>query len=83
MAARVRIPLGVPRTKPLVRAPKGTLTRGFVVSCSRPESMPQSYIRYLSNSMREAFEMPGVPIRLVLRASENPFANKAKKRKIG
>jgi GTP-binding protein len=56
---------------------------GFVVSCSRPESMPQSYIRYLSNSMREAFEMPGVPIRLVLRASENPFAKKAKKRKIG
>ena len=56
---------------------------GFVVSCSRPESMPQSYIRYLSNSLREAFEMPGVPIRLVLRASENPFANKAKKRKIG
>jgi GTP-binding protein len=56
---------------------------GFVVSCTRPDAMPQSYIRYLSNSMREAFEMPGVPIRLVLRASENPFANKAKKRKIG
>jgi GTP-binding protein len=56
---------------------------GFVVSCSRPDAMPQSYIRYLSNSMREAFEMPGVPIRLVLRASENPFASKAKKRKIG
>ena len=56
---------------------------GFVVSCSRPEAMPQSYIRYLSNSLREAFEMPGVPIRIVLRASENPFANKAKKRKIG
>jgi GTP-binding protein len=54
---------------------------GFVVSCSRPESMPQSYIRYLSNSLREAFEMPGVPIRLVLRASENPFAHKARKRR--
>ena len=54
---------------------------GFVVSCSRPESMPQSYIRYLSNSLREAFEMPGVPIRIVLRASENPFAHKARKRK--
>ena len=56
---------------------------GFVVSCTRPESMPQSYIRYLSNSLRESFEMPGVPIRIVLHASENPFANKAKKRKIG
>jgi GTPase len=54
---------------------------GFVVSCTRPESMPQSYIRYLSNSLRESFEMPGVPIRIVLHASENPFAHKAKKRK--
>jgi GTPase len=49
---------------------------GFVVSCSRPESMPQSYVRYLANSLREAFDMPGVPIRLVLRGSENPFAGK-------
>ena len=54
---------------------------GFVVSCTRPESMPQSYIRYLSNSLRESFEMPGVPIRIVLHASENPFAHKARKRK--
>ena len=56
---------------------------GFVVSCSRPDAMPQSYVRYLSNSLREAFDMPGVPIRLVLRTSDNPFADKAKKRKIG
>jgi GTP-binding protein len=54
---------------------------GFVVSCSRPESMPQSYVRYLANSLREAFDMPGVPIRVVLRGSENPFAGKARKRK--
>jgi len=53
---------------------------GFVVSCSRPESMPQSYVRYLSNSLRDSFDMPGVPIRIVLRASDNPFAGKTKKR---
>ncbi|MEO3386164.1 ribosome biogenesis GTPase Der [Mesorhizobium sp. CAU 1741] len=53
---------------------------GFVLSCTRPDSMPQSYIRYLVNGLRETFDMPGVPIRMVLRASENPFANKAKKR---
>jgi GTP-binding protein len=52
---------------------------GFVVSCSRPESMPQSYVRYLTNSLREKFEMPGVPIRMVLRTSENPFAGRARK----
>jgi len=53
---------------------------GFVVSCSRPDAMPQSYVRYLVNNLREAFDMPGVPIRMALRTSENPFANRAKKR---
>lgn len=53
---------------------------GFVVSCSRPESMPESYVRYLVNGLRETFDMPGVPIRVALRASENPFAGRAKKR---
>ncbi len=54
---------------------------GFVLSCSRPEAMPQSYVRYLVNSLRDSFDMPGVPIRVALRASENPFAGRAKKKK--
>lgn len=53
---------------------------GFVLSCSRPDAVPQSYVRYLVNSLRDAFDMPGVPIRVALRASENPFAGRAKKR---
>ena len=53
---------------------------GFVVSCSRPEAMPQSYVRYLSNSLRDAFGLDGVPIRIALRTSDNPYAGKAKKR---
>ena len=53
---------------------------GFVLSCTRPDAMPQSYIRYLVNGLRETFDMPGVPIRMVLRAPDNPFASKAKKR---
>ncbi|TGS18020.1 ribosome biogenesis GTPase Der [Mesorhizobium sp. M2E.F.Ca.ET.209.01.1.1] len=53
---------------------------GFVVSCSRPDAMSQSYVRYLTNSLREAFDMPGVPIRMALRTSDNPFAGRAKKR---
>ncbi|MBX3576064.1 MAG: ribosome biogenesis GTPase Der [Rhizobiaceae bacterium] len=50
---------------------------GFVMSCSRPDAMPQSYVRYLVNSLRTQFDMPGVPIRVVLRASDNPFAGRA------
>jgi GTP-binding protein len=53
---------------------------GFVLSCSRPDVMPQSYVRYLTNSLRESFDMPGVPIRMVLRASDNPFAGRSNKR---
>ncbi|MBA8909049.1 ribosome biogenesis GTPase Der [Aminobacter ciceronei] len=54
---------------------------GFVLSCSRPDVMPQSYVRYLVNNLRDAFNMPGVPIRMALRASDNPFAGRAKKKK--
>lgn len=54
---------------------------GFVLSCTRPDDVPQSYIRYLTNSLREAFDLPGVPIRMSLHASENPFAGRAKKRR--
>ncbi len=52
----------------------------FVAFCTRPEQMPTSYIKYLSNSLREAFDLPGVPIRINLRKQENPFAARAKRR---
>jgi GTP-binding protein len=56
---------------------------GFVVSCTRPDSVPESYIRYLVNNLRVDFDMPGVPIRMAMHASENPYAAKAKKRRLG
>jgi GTP-binding protein len=43
--------------------------------------MPESYLRYLTNSMRETFDLPGTPIRLVLREKENPFKGRAKKKR--
>jgi GTPase len=46
----------------------------FVLFCSRPKALPESYTRYLVNSLRESFDMPGVPIRLNLRKGDNPFA---------
>jgi GTP-binding protein len=41
--------------------------------------VPQSYLRYLTNSMREAFDLPGTPIRITLREKANPFAHKRKR----
>jgi GTP-binding protein len=46
----------------------------FVVFCSRPKALPESYVRYLVNALRESFDMPGVPIRLHLRKGGNPYA---------
>jgi GTP-binding protein len=51
----------------------------FSVQCTRPESLPTSYSRYLMNGIREAFDLYGTPIRLFVRGSENPFAKKKKK----
>jgi GTP-binding protein len=54
---------------------------GFMISCTRPDALPESYIRYLTNGLRNDFNLPGVPIRIHFRASDNPFANKAKKKR--
>ncbi|UHS61997.1 ribosome biogenesis GTPase Der [Agrobacterium vaccinii] len=53
----------------------------FMISCTRPESIPESYTRYLVNNLRKDFDMPGVPIRVHYRGSDNPFESKAKKRR--
>ncbi|MEE9347535.1 MAG: ribosome biogenesis GTPase Der [Robiginitomaculum sp.] len=45
----------------------------FVVKCSRHDALPASYQRYLVNGLREDFGLPGVPIRLIVRAGNNPY----------
>tara|TARA_Y100000739_G_scaffold123395_1_gene106188 strand:+ start:42 stop:956 length:915 start_codon:yes stop_codon:yes gene_type:complete len=55
----------------------------FVIFCSRAKELPESYKRYLVNGLRVYFEMPGTPIRLIVKSSENPYQEKAKKRKLG
>jgi GTPase len=51
----------------------------FVLFCSRTDAVPQSYLRYLVNSMREYFELPGTPMRISLREKANPFAHKRRR----
>ncbi|MGB0577087.1 MAG: ribosome biogenesis GTPase Der [Alphaproteobacteria bacterium] len=45
----------------------------FAVFSSRPADFPESYRRYLVNSLRETFGLDGVPIRLNLRGGKNPY----------
>ena len=55
-------------TQPSTRPPT------FVGFSQRADAMPESYKRYLVNSLRHAFDLPGVPIRFNLRKGNNPFA---------
>jgi GTP-binding protein len=45
----------------------------FAVFGNQLDALPKSYTRYLVNGLREAFDLPGVPIRVSLRTGKNPF----------
>jgi GTPase len=47
----------------------------FVVFGTRAERIPDDYARYLVNGLREACNLPGVPIRLQLRGTKNPYVD--------
>jgi GTP-binding protein len=61
-------------TQPKSRPP------AFVLFASRIDAMPDAYRRYLVNSLRERFDLPGTPIRLTLREKKNPYASRRKRR---
>ncbi len=60
-------------TQPKARPPS------FVLFGTRTSVLPDAYTRYLVNGMREAFDLPGVPIRLAFREADNPFAGKKRR----
>jgi GTP-binding protein len=47
----------------------------FVVFGTRVDQLPESYRRYLLNSMRRDLSLGPVPLRLTLRASRNPYSS--------
>jgi GTP-binding protein len=61
-------------TQPKARPPT------FVLFSSRAQALPETYRRYLINGLRESFDLPGTPIRLALRAKQNPYAAKKRRR---
>ena len=48
----------------------------FALFGNQLTGLPESYSRYLVNSLRETFDMPGTPIRISLRETQNPFRRK-------
>ena len=51
----------------------------FLAFGTRAERIPEDYSRYLVNGLREAFDMPGTPIRLQLRGTKNPFSEEGRR----
>ena len=50
----------------------------FYIFSSNPEGLPESYLRYLVNSLRSTFNMGGIPLRVTVRKANNPYADKDK-----
>lgn len=50
----------------------------FFIFSSNPEGLPDAYLRYLTNNLRETFDMGGIPIRITVRKTGNPYAEKDK-----
>ncbi len=57
-------------TQPKARPPS------FVLFCTRADAVPDAYLRYLTNDLRAAFDLPGVPVRIMLREKKNPYAGR-------
>jgi len=45
----------------------------FALFLSKPMDLPDSYQRYMINSIRETFDLDGVPLRIMLRKGKNPY----------
>jgi GTPase len=52
----------------------------FVIFCSNAEGLPDTYVRFLVNGLREAFDLWGTPIRVYLRQTKNPYADRKRRK---
>src|SRR3546814_2612713 len=66
--------VGGRRIKPKYMAQTKARPPTFVLFASRADQLPESYRRYLVNSLRESFDLPGVPIRVSVKSNKNPYA---------
>jgi GTP-binding protein len=61
------------RVKPKYMAQIKARPPTFVLFASRADKLPDSYRRYLINSLRQSFELPGTPIRISVKSGKNPY----------
>ena len=51
----------------------------FTLFGNQLDALPEAYLRYLANGLRENFNLKGTPLRFSVRNSKNPYAPKGKK----
>jgi GTP-binding protein len=61
------------RIKPKYMAQTKARPPTFVLFASRADKLPESYRRYLINSIRQSFDLPGTPIRITVKTGKNPY----------
>ncbi|MDP3853282.1 ribosome biogenesis GTPase Der [Phenylobacterium sp.] len=66
--------VGGRRVRPKYMAQTKARPPTFVLFATRADQLPDHYRRYLINSLRESFDMPGVPMRLTVKSNKNPYA---------
>jgi GTP-binding protein len=47
----------------------------FALFGNQLKALPEAYLRYLANGLRETFHLEGAPIRFLLRTAKNPYAD--------
>ena len=62
------------RVRPKYMAQTKARPPTFVLFASRADKLPDSYRRYLVNSLRHSFDLPGTPIRITVKSGSNPYA---------
>ncbi len=45
----------------------------FALFCNKPDELPKSYVRFMENHLRKTFKLDGIPLRLKLKKSDNPY----------
>jgi GTP-binding protein len=65
------------RVKPKYMAQIKARPPTFVLFASRADKLPDSYRRYLVNSLRQSFDLPGTPIRISVKSGKNPYAEES------
>ena len=61
------------RVRPKYMAQTKARPPTFVLFASRADKLPESYRRYLINSIRQSFDLPGTPIRIHVKSGKNPY----------